>query len=152
MSRRRKEQQRKKLVAERQGRSSQDAPAPSHRKATAQAVVKMRPETLERVMDKRVPAGDVIETARVAARVAAQKTSDLVPHCPAKKLDHLHVRVEPVGKDRLGVTAEAEGLAEDDLGTEALVAVAAAALTLYDMLHDLDDAIIITDCRVIETG
>ena len=152
MSRRRQEKHRTQLVADEETHHQEVTPAAvlADRKASAHAVVKMRPETLDRVMEKRVPAGDVLETARVAARVAARKSADIVPHCRAKDLAHLHVHLEPVGKDRLGITAEAEGLADDDLDTEALTAVTVAALTVYDMLRGLDDAIIITDCRVTE--
>ena len=155
MSRRRKEKQAKKVLShvDDQGHarmvdvSEKDI---TERTAIAHGTVKMHPNTLEAIMDKRVPKGNVIEVARVAGIVAAKKTSDLIPMCHPLNLTHVHVQVDPVGKDRLGITAEVKVTAKTGVEVEALTAVTVTALTIYDMCKSMDRAIIITDVRLLE--
>ena len=120
------------------------------RKAVAHGVVKMHPRTFEAIMDKKVPKGNVIEVARVAGIVAAKKTSDLVPMCHPLNLTHVQVRIDPIGKDRLGITSEVKVTARTGVEIEALTAVSIAALTIYDMCKAIDRAIIITDVRLLQ--
>ena len=120
------------------------------RAATAYGVVKMNPKTLKAIMDKKIPKGNVIEVARVAGIVAAKKTSDLIPMCHPLNLTHVHVQIDPIGKDRLGITAEAKVAAQTGVEIEALTAVAVAALTVYDMCKAIDRAMIITDVRLLQ--
>ena len=152
MSRRSKEKRRKRLMSETGTRADGEGASEGkldERAASAHAVVKMHPLTLEMIMEKRAPGGDALETARVAGEVAARKAGDITPHCRPKNLSRVKVRIEAAGRDRVGITADAAALASDDVDTEAIAAVTAAALTIYDMCRHVDRAIIITDVRLL---
>ena len=120
------------------------------RVAVAHGTVKMHPKTLEAIMDKEVPKGNVIEVARVAGIVAAKKASDLIPMCHPLNLTHVQVQIDAVGKDHLGITAEVRVVAKTGVEIEALTAVSVAALTIYDMCKAIDRAIIIADIRLLK--
>jgi cyclic pyranopterin phosphate synthase len=157
MSRRRDQQDARKAMSHRDGHVPH-AVAPTspqdvvERTAVAHGTVKMHPKTLEAIMDKKVSAGNVIEAARVAGMVAARKAADLVPTCHPAHLSHVHMRIEAVGKDRLGITADVRVAGQVGGEAEALVAVALAALTVHEMCRPLDPAIITTDVRLLQAG
>ncbi|HUO84480.1 MAG TPA: cyclic pyranopterin monophosphate synthase MoaC, partial [Thermoanaerobaculia bacterium] len=69
--------------------------AVTRREATAEAVVRMRPETLEMVVQERLPKGDVLATAKIAAILAAKRTADLIPLTHPLSLDHVDVVFDP---------------------------------------------------------
>jgi cyclic pyranopterin phosphate synthase len=127
---------------------------PSRRTAVAQAMVRMRAETLKRILSGSVSKGNVFETARIAGVMAAKKTADLIPMCHPLKLTHVQVDFAP---DEAGHTVRIEATARivDQTGVEmeALTAVSVAALTLYDMCKAIDKGMTITDiCLLKKTG
>ena len=114
----------------------------THRRAVAQAVIHMRPETLAMIYEGRAPKGDVLAVARVAGITAAKKTSDLIPLCHSLALTHASVDFEPVGDGvRIRATVETDGATGVEM--EALTAAAVAALTLYDICKAVDRGMIV---------
>src|SRR3954447_6250430 len=103
------------------------------RVAIAVARVRMQPETLARIRDGKVEKGDVLAAARLAGIMAAKRTPDFIPLCHPISLSGVEVEVEA---RVVGVEVRATVKAVDRTGVEmeALTAVAAAALTVYDML------------------
>jgi cyclic pyranopterin phosphate synthase len=111
--------------------------AVTHRRAVAEAVIHMRPETLAMITEGRAPKGDVFAVARVAGIMAAKRTSDLIPMCHPLSLTHASVDFEPVG-DGVRILASVETSGQTGVEMEALTAVGVAALTLYDMCKAVD--------------
>jgi len=109
----------------------------THRRAVAQALIRMSPETLAMIADGQVPKGDAIAVARVAGIMAAKRTSDLIPLCHPLALTHVSVDFEPVS-DGVRITAAVETNDVTGVEMEALTAASVAALTLYDMCKAVD--------------
>ena len=119
----------------------------SRRRATARADVRMAASTARRLSE--LPKGDALAAAQIAGIMAAKRTADLIPLCHALALSHVFVGLE-VGEDRVAITATAETTAQTGVEMEALVAVSVAALTIYDMAKAVDDAMAVTDVRLVE--
>ncbi|MBX7097540.1 MAG: cyclic pyranopterin monophosphate synthase MoaC [Myxococcaceae bacterium] len=116
--------------------------AKTDRLAVATARVRMQPKTLRAVREGRVEKGDVLAAARLAGVMAAKRTPDLVPLCHPIALSGVEVQVTPVV---VGVEVRAEVKTVDRTGVEmeALTAVCAACLTVYDMLKSMDRGMVI---------
>ena len=114
----------------------------TERVAVAVARVRMQPETLQKIRAGKVEKGDVIAAARLAGVMAAKRTPDLVPLCHPIALSSVEVEVKPV---TVGVELRAVVKTVDRTGVEmeALTAVSAAALTVYDMLKSSDRGMVI---------
>ena len=127
---------------------------PSLRKALAQAVVHMHPDTFARIITLNVQKGNVLETARIAGIMAAKKTSSLIPMCHPLNLTHAQIDFFP-DKRQHAIRIEALVRIVDQTGIEmeALMAVCIAALTIYDMCKSLDKNIHISDvCLLKKSG
>jgi len=107
------------------------------RTARAQARITLSPEVVGLVREGAVKKGDVFEQARVAGIMAAKKTPALLPLCHPLPLDRVTVEFE-LQHDAVLITAEAKATAKTGVEMEALVAAAAAALTIYDMCKMYD--------------
>jgi len=105
----------------------------TERIAVARGFVAMAPATVARIRRGDVEKGDVLAAARLAGILAAKKTPDLVPLCHPVALSAVDVAAEP-GKGGVEVTATVRTVDRTGVEMEALAAVAAACLTVYDML------------------
>lgn len=122
------------------------------RTATAAGRVTMRPETAEAIRSGGVPKGDVLSVAQVAGIMAAKRTAEIVPMCHPLPLTGVDVRFT-VGDDAVDVEATVTCRGETGVEMEALHAVTAAALTVYDMCKALEKGMTITDVRLLtKTG
>lgn len=119
----------------------------SRRRAVARAVVRMAPETAERLRD--LPKGDALVTAELAGVMAAKRTSELIPLCHQLPLSVVRVAAE-LGDGSVEITAEAETVAQTGVEMEALVAASVAALTVYDMAKAIDKEMVVEDVRLLE--
>jgi cyclic pyranopterin monophosphate synthase len=119
------------------------------RRAVAAAVVRVAPETARAIRDGDAPKGDVIGTARIAGIQAAKRTAELIPLCHPLPLSFIDVRIE-VGEDKVAIEAEARTSAQTGVEMEALTAVSAAALTVYDMVKGIERGVEITGMQLIE--
>lgn len=108
------------------------------RRATASAVVRMRPETWHLIRGGAIPKGDVISTARLAGILAAKRTGDLIPLCHPLGLDSVRVDFRFPSEGVLVIETEAKTTARTGVEMEALTAAAIAALTVYDMGKAVD--------------
>lgn len=105
--------------------------------ALASGRIHMAPETLAVVREGRADKGDVLGVARIAAIMAAKKTHEIIPMCHPLMLTKVSVDFEP-GDDHIGITAEVHTSGKTGVEMEALTAVSAAGLTIYDMLKAID--------------
>lgn len=123
------------------------------RSALAEAGVKMAPETLRRIREGAVAKGDVLAVAQVAGIQAAKKTSDWIPMCHPLPLSGVNIRFDDNGRDLLTITAEVKTTGRTGVEMEALTAVSAAALTVYDMCKAIQKDIAIENVRLLsKTG
>jgi cyclic pyranopterin phosphate synthase len=119
------------------------------RRAVAQALVHMRPETLQRLED--APKGSVLGAARIAGIQAAKRTSELIPLCHMLPLTSVEIDIFPdVILGQLQVVATVRAVDRTGVEMEALVAVSIASLTVYDMLKAIDREIVVADVRLLE--
>jgi molybdenum cofactor biosynthesis protein MoaC len=119
------------------------------REARAEARVKMAESTVEAVRKGQVPKGNVLEIARVAAVMAAKKTSELIPFCHPLPVDFVGIDYE-MKKNEIVIRSEVRSIWKTGVEMEALTAVAVAALTVYDMLKPLDKELVIEKIVLLE--
>lgn len=96
-----------------------------------------------------LPKGDPVAAARIAGIMAAKSTPSLIPLCHNIVLDSVEVEVTP-SAEGVEIEARVQARARTGVEMEALAAVAAAALTVYDMCKAVDRAAVISDIRLIE--
>jgi cyclic pyranopterin phosphate synthase len=120
--------------------------AETKRVAEATGCIRMQAATLSAIVNAQIKKGDVLGTARIAAVMAAKKTSELIPLCHPIALTD--VQVELTADDRLpGVRAKVSATTVGRTGVEmeALTGVSVALLTIYDMAKALDREMSISD-------
>jgi len=123
------------------------------RTAVAETTVAMRPETLEAIRSGRVGKGDVLAVAQVAGIMAAKRTSEWIPMCHPLPLTGVDIRFREEGADKLVIEATVKTAGKTGVEMEALTAVSAAALTVYDMCKALQKDIEIGPTRLVrKTG
>ena len=119
---------------------------PTDRRAVAQSVVVMQPETFERITDQTIKKGNVLETARIAGVMAAKKTAELIPMCHPLALRHVAVDFFPeADAHRIRIEAAVRVIDQTGVEMEALTAATVAALTIYDMCKSYDRGMAIVD-------
>ena len=122
----------------------------TERKAIARGAVHMAADTLARIQANDIKKGDVIGTARLAGVMAAKRTGELIPLCHPLPLDYVDVAIEPdPALPGLVISATAQITAKTGVEMEALTAVSAAALTIYDMAKAIDKTMRISDLRLV---
>ncbi|MCC6616837.1 MAG: cyclic pyranopterin monophosphate synthase MoaC [Anaerolineae bacterium] len=123
----------------------------SERIAVAAGTVTMQPETLRLIRDGAIKKGDVLTIARIAGIMAAKRTADIIPLCHPIALTHLDVEIAlDEAANAARITATARTIGKTGVEMEALTAVSAAALTIYDMAKAVDRAMRIGDIRLLE--
>ena len=121
------------------------------RVCVARAEVRMAPATLERIAEGTLPKGDVLAVARLAGIQAAKRTADWIPLAHPIPLDALEVELEIDRAARcVRIQAVARAQARTGVEMEALVAVAASALALYDMTKGVDRGAVIGEIALVE--
>lgn len=122
----------------------------TRRIAVAEGVITMLPETLALIDKGEHKKGDVLGIARIAAIMASKKTPDIIPLCHPIALTHVDVVLESNHKDtvRCQVTTETVGVTGVEM--EALTAVQAALLTIYDMCKAVDRGMEIGGVRLLK--
>jgi cyclic pyranopterin phosphate synthase len=129
----------------------------TRREAIAEGYIELQKATLRAIADEKVPKGEVLGTARVAAIMAAKRCGELIPLCHPLGVESVEVdfdfpelspaRGQPV---RLRIKAVARITAKTGVEMEALTAVTVAALTIYDMCKAIDKTMIISGVRLLE--
>lgn len=114
------------------------------RRASASAIVRMRPDVLRTLVESGGPKGDAFVVARLAGIAAAKRTAELIPLCHSIPLDTVDVQLSADPDAGLvTIKAEARATARTGVEMEALTAASVAALTLYDMAKALQRDIVI---------
>jgi cyclic pyranopterin phosphate synthase len=122
----------------------------SLREAVAAGTVYMQPETLRLIREGAVKKGDVLATARIAGIMAAKRTAELIPLCHPLPLTHIDLDLTTdTDASAIHITATARTIGKTGVEMEALTAVSAAALTVYDMAKAVDRGMRISDIRLL---
>lgn len=108
------------------------------RYASAQALVTMKPATLDAILSHGLKKGDVFACARLAGIMAAKRTAEWIPLCHPIPLDSVEVSLEPRGDDQVQVISKVRTVWRTGVEMEAMTAASAAALTIYDMCKGID--------------
>ena len=121
----------------------------TQRRARARGEISASAETIAQIRNNRLAKGNVLEASRLAGIMAAKTTGQWIPLCHPLLLSHVEVECKVTDT---GVEIEATTLAEGKTGVEmeALVAVSAAALTIYDMCKAIDRTMEIGSIRLME--
>jgi cyclic pyranopterin phosphate synthase len=130
------------------------AKAETDREAIAAGTVRMRPETLALVRAGRMAKGDVLAVAQVAGILAAKQTPQIVPMCHGLLLTGVDLAFEledagAEGNACVHIRASVHTHGRTGAEMEALTAVSAAALTIYDMCKAVDRAMTIDAIRLL---
>lgn len=123
------------------------------RKAIAQAIVKVgSQETIDAVVQKKVPKGDVFEMAKTAGLFAAKRTSDMIPDCHPLPVEFTAVRYR-IEDLQIFIQVEVHTVYKTGVEVEAMHAASVVALTMYDMLKPIDKNIEIHQIKLLsKTG
>ena len=120
------------------------------REAVAVATVRMKPETLKRLVERALPKGDVLATAKVAGVLAAKQTPALIPLAHPIAINSVDITFD---LDPAGGTIEVRSIVRCDGKTgvemEAMTACAVAALTIYDMCKSAEKGIAIETLQLV---
>lgn len=122
----------------------------TRREAIARGEVRMASATLEAIIGGRLKKGEALAAARLAGIMAAKRTHEMIPLCHQIQLEVVEVDFTPdAANSALLIQARAVTDARTGVEMEALVAVSAAALTIYDMAKAIDRAMVIGEVRLI---
>ncbi|MCL2287645.1 MAG: cyclic pyranopterin monophosphate synthase MoaC [Candidatus Bathyarchaeota archaeon] len=126
------------------------------REATASGVIHLKSETIKRVTEGKTAKGDPLYTAKIAAVLAAKKTSGLIPLCHPLPLTGVDVYSKILNETTIEVSVTVKTCAQTGVEMEALSAVTMALLTIWDMTKQYEkdkdgqySSTIIQDIRVI---
>jgi cyclic pyranopterin phosphate synthase len=119
------------------------------RSAIAAGFVSMKPAVVRAVRKLKNPKGDPLEVARIAGIAACKRTAEWIPLCHPLPLTHIAVTAR-LCKNGVALRSSVTTAAQTGVEMEALVAVSAAALTVYDMCKALDKSMEITDIVLVE--
>jgi len=122
--------------------------ARTEREAVAECRLLTKPEVVEAIREGRVPKGDVLAVAKAAGIMASKLTWQLIPLCHPVSLDFVEVDIS-LGEGEVVVRSRVRGQDRTGFEMEALLSVAVAALTIYDMCKPLDRGMAIKDLRLV---
>ena len=118
------------------------------REATASGRLRTTSEVIELLRQNGLPKGDALAVARVAGIAGAKRTPDLVPLCHPVALHAVTVELD-VRNESVEITATTRTADRTGVEMEAITAVMAAGLTLYDMVKAVDRAAQLTDIQLV---
>lgn len=123
----------------------------SRRSAVAVGSIRMKPETVAAIQQNAVAKGDVLAVAQVAGVSAGKRAAEWVPLCHPLQIDVIDISLT-TDPDLPGVRVEARAAVTGRTGAEmeALVAVSAALLTVYDMCKAIDRGMEIASIQLVE--
>ena len=119
------------------------------RTAVAQAIVKVgSAETIQAILDKKVPKGDVLEVSRTAGLFAVKNTSSVIPDCHPIPIEFTGIQFECL-KDSIKIEVTVKTIYKTGVEVEAMHGASIVALTMYDMLKPIDKQVEISTVKLI---
>ena len=120
-----------------------------HRTAKAEGYIELNEETIKLIVENKMKKGDVLTTAEIAGIQAGKKTSELIPLCHPLQITKIDVKAEII-ENGVHVSSFAKCIGQTGIEMEALTAVSAALLTIYDMCKAVDKEMVIYGISLIE--
>ena len=120
------------------------------REAAAQGEVLVKPETLQLIKDGAIKKGDVLGVAQTAGIMAAKKTGELIPMCHPLFLTGVDISFTLKDEGIVEIESRVRTTGKTGVEMEALTAVSAAALTIYDMCKAVDKDMVIKEIYLVE--
>jgi cyclic pyranopterin phosphate synthase len=119
------------------------------RTATAQAIVKVgSTETIQAILDKKVPKGDVLEVSRTAGLFAVKNTSSAIPDCHPIPIEYTGIQFECL-KESIKIEVTVKTIYKTGVEVEAMHGASIVALTMYDMLKPIDKNVEISTVKLL---
>lgn len=119
------------------------------REAKVEAHIRLRPQTLELIQEKKIPKGDIFTLAQCAGILAAKKVDELIPLCHPLPLEYVGISFK-LDKDGIRILARCKTRSKTGVEMEAMVACSLAALTVYDMCKSIDRGAVIEEIKLME--
>ena len=119
------------------------------REAVVEARICLNASVIKFIRRKKIPKGDVLESARIAGILAAKKTSELIPFCHPIPIEFVDVKFSLKNKE-IEIKTTVRGQAKTGVEMEAFTACAIAALTVYDMCKAFDRAAVIKSIMLLK--
>jgi cyclic pyranopterin phosphate synthase len=116
--------------------------------AEASGFIRLQRATVQALRDQVIPKGDVLTVAKIAGIQAAKRTSELIPLCHSLPLHSVDLRFT-LENEGIRIVAMAETTGKTGVEMEALTAVSASALTIYDMCKSMDKTMVIETIRLV---
>jgi len=121
----------------------------TQRTATAQAIVKVgTPATIQAIVNKTVPKGDVLEVARTAGLFAVKNTSNAIPDCHPMPIEYTGIQFECL-EDSVLIEVTVKAIYRTGVEVEAMHGASIVALTMYDMLKPIDKQVEISTIKLL---
>ena len=121
----------------------------TQRTATAQAIVKVgTPATIQAILNKTVPKGDVLEVARTAGLFAVKNTSNAIPDCHPMPIEYTGIQFECL-EDTVLIEVTVKAIYRTGVEVEAMHGASIVALTMYDMLKPIDKEVEISTIKLL---
>lgn len=124
------------------------------REAEAECKIFMRHDTIRKILDRKLPKGDVVSVSRIAGIMACKKTSEIIPMCHNIPVDSVKIDIAPFADEGyIKISSYVKCTWKTGVEMEALTAVSGAALALYDMCKSVDKDMTISDMFLVrKTG
>jgi cyclic pyranopterin phosphate synthase len=121
----------------------------TQRTATAQAIVKVgSPATMQAILNKTVPKGDVLEVSRTAGLFAVKNTSNAIPDCHPMPIEFTGIEYE-LFEDSVLIKVTVKAIYRTGVEVEAMHGASIVALTMYDMLKPIDKQVEISTIKLL---
>ena len=118
--------------------------------ATAQALVRVgREETIQAIINGKVPKGDVFEMSKAAGLLGIKQTPNLLPDCHPIPIEYTGVEYEIDGLE-IKILVTVKTISKTGVEVEAMHGASVVALNMYDMLKPLDKGIEILNIRLLQ--
>ena len=119
------------------------------RTATAQAIVKVgHQDTIEALISKRIPKGDVFEMAKTAGLFAVKRTSDMIPDCHPLPIEYTAINYR-INQLEISIEMTVKTIYKTGVEVEAMHGASVVALTMYDMLKPVDKNVEIQNIKLL---
>lgn len=118
------------------------------RQAVAQATLTVSSQdTIDAIVNKLVPKGDVFEFSRAAGLLAIKNTSSVIPDCHPLPVEYASITHTVSGLSVI-ISVEVHTIYKTGVEVEAMHGAAITALTMYDMLKPIDKGVEISSIRL----
>ena len=119
--------------------------------AEAKGIVIMKMDTLKTIVDEKIKKGNVLQIAQLAGIMATKQTSTLIPLCHPLNISSVNIDLIPDKKNScININSKVSCIGNTGVEMEALMAVSASALTIYDMCKSIDRGIIIKEIKLVK--